>query len=280
MLSNEQIQEIFAWYGYYPLGVDGDLGKASKKARTSIETELSKYYNDGFKPSQMSEKRRYIAAVQVLLEDAGSEPGVIDGYIGHNTLEAWRDWAYKRANNGKKEIKRRAPVTGYTPPVRLNIPLQKDVKTFFGTPGKNTGTVRKNLTTVTFPFSFRIDYNLQQRTNKITIHKKIARQMKAALIEVHNHYGEKRWRELGLDRFAGSYNPRKIRGGSSWSMHAYACALDFFARPNGLRTRCPQALFCRPEYKAFLDIMEKHGFLPAIRLWGADAMHFQYARLK
>jgi len=83
-----------------------------------------------------------------------------------------------------------------------------------------------------------------------------------------------------VDRFAGSYNPRKMRGGSQYSMHAYGCALDFYAAPNGLRMRCPDALFCGPQYKPFLDIMEKHGLLPAIRLWGADAMHFQMARLR
>jgi len=70
-----------------------------------------------------------------------------------------------------------------------------------------------------------------------------------------------------------------MRGGSKWSMHAYGCAIDFYAAPNGLRTRCPKALFCGDEYKPFLDIMQSFDWLPAIRLWGADAMHFQVARI-
>lgn len=279
-MNNTQLQELYAAFGFYKLGIDGDLGPGSTAARNAIETKYAQYYNDGVKPSQMSKKRRFIAAGQVLLEVAGSEPGAIDGYAGHNTIEAWRDWAYKRANNGRKEIEPRRAIVGYKPITRGNIPLQRDVEKFYGVPGKTSGTVREQLTTITLPFSFRIDYNLSQRTNKITVHKKCARAVQAALTEVYNHYGEKRWRELGLDRFAGSYNPRKMRGGSQYSMHAYGCALDFYAEPNGLKMRCPHALFCGPQYKPFLDIMEKHGLLPAIRLWGADAMHFQMARLR
>jgi hypothetical protein len=86
-------------------------------------------------------------------------------------------------------------------------------------------------------------------------------------------------RGTGIDRYAGAYTHRKMRGGSNWSMHAFGCAIDFYAEPNGLRTRCPQDLFCGSDYKDFLDIMEAHEWLPAIRLWGADAMHFQRARI-
>jgi len=50
-------------------------------------------------------------------------------------------------------------------------------------------------------------------------------------------------------------------------MHPYRCAIDCFAEPNGLPMTCPQALFCGAPYKPFLDIMQDHEWLAAIRLW-------------
>jgi len=111
------------------------------------------------------------------------------------------------------------------------------------------------------------------------VHEAVADRLLGALLAVRAEYGPEGMRELGLDRYAGAYNKRRMRGGSKWSMHAYGCAIDFYAAPNGLRTRCPKALFCGDEYKPFLDIMQSFDWLPAIRLWGADAMHFQVARI-
>ena len=163
-----------------------------------------------------------------------------------------------------------------TAPSRSGIPSQSEVESVYGKPG---AAIERQLVLLQFPFKFRLDFNLRQRTNKVRVHKLGAPQLEKALIEVFNHYGEARWRELGLDRYAGAYNHRKMRGGNKWSMHAYGCAIDFYAEPNGLRTRCPHALFCGAEYQPFLDIMEANEWLPALRLWGADGMHFQRATL-
>jgi hypothetical protein len=93
------------------------------------------------------------------------------------------------------------------------------------------------------------------------------------------HYGYPKIQELGLNRFAGSYNHRKMRGGSSWSMHAYGCAIDFYAEPNGLRTRCPDALFCGQDYIAWFDIWESVGWTSLGRAIGRDWMHIQAASM-
>lgn len=269
------IQRILAATGYYKGGIDGDLGGLTEKAIEVIERTQKAQYP---KSNRWGWKRRAIASAQATLNAWGFEAGSVDGLYGHNTAEAYRAWDYKKAH-GKKEVVSRPTLKDYTPATRNSIPRQRDVESFYGTAGKTSGTIRKRLKTIKLPFQFRIDYNLRQKTNKVTVHEKVADSLEAALIEVYEYYGEKEWRRLGIDRYAGAYNPRKMRGGSRWSMHAYACAIDFFAAPNGLRARCPKAKFCGSEYKPFLDIMEKHGWLPAIRLWGADAMHFQAARL-
>lgn len=156
------------------------------------------------------------------------------------------------------------------------LPRQADVGTFYGTPGPE---IEKQLVMAVLPFRLRLDWALNETVNKVRLHRKCAAPFVAAMTEIFATYGLPKMQALGIDRFAGGYNHRQMRGGPSWSMHAYGCAVDFYAGPNGLKVRCPSALFCKPDYAPFLDIMEKHGWLPAIRLWGADAMHFQMARL-
>lgn len=269
------VQRLLAKTGYYTAGLDGVLGPQTLKAVEVIERTQKKQY-----PSNVrwSDKRRAIAAAQAVLNAWKYEAGAVDGLAGHNTLEAFRAWDYF-STHGKREAVRRPALKSYSPPKATKgsqLPRQRDVAKFYGRPGKD---IQRQLTSVILPFKVRIDWNLSSRTNRITVHRKCAPSLKTALIEVHKYYGEAKWRKLGLDRYAGAFNHRKMRGGSRWSMHAYGCAIDFYASKNGLRTRCPKALFCDREYKPFLDIMQAHGWLPAIRLWGADAMHFQRARM-
>lgn len=268
------VQKLLATTGYYKSGIDGDLGPKAKQAIEIIERTQSKQYSKD--PKKWGWKRRGFAAAQAILNAYKFEAGSVDGLIGHNTKEAYSAWTYKAIHKKREQVPR-PQLKDYTP--KNDIPRQRDCVKYYGTPGKNSGTVRKQIVTITLPFKLRIDYNLNQSTNRISVHKKAAPSLKAALIEVHKHYGLAKMKKLGIDRYAGAYNPRKMRGGSRWSMHAYGCAIDFYAAPNGLRASCPKALFCGPEYKAFLDIMEKHGWLPAVRLWGKDAMHFQRARM-
>jgi hypothetical protein len=274
-MNISDIQRILSKTGYYAGGIDNDLGPLTQNAIEVIERTQAHQYP---KAKRWGWKRRGIAAAQACLNVWGFEAGSVDGQAGVNTLEAFRAWEYKNVN-GKREVVNRPERKSYEPSKTIRRPRQRDVENVYGTAGKNSGTIRKRLKTIKLPFKLRIDYNLRQSTNKITVHKDVADDLEAALIEVHEHYGMDEMRRLGIDRYAGAYNPRKMRGGSRWSMHAYGIAIDFFAAPNGLRVSCPKALFCGDEYKPFLDIMEKHGWLPALRLWGKDAMHFQAARL-
>lgn len=268
------VQRILAATTYYKGGLDGDMGPQTQAAIEIIErTQQRQYMYDA---KAWSWKRRAIAAAQAVLNVWKFEAGEVDGYAGHNTTNAYQAWEFKRFHNKRETVVRRKASTRYD---KSRLPHQRDVKAYYGTPGKTTGTVRQQLTIVKLPFKLHIDYNMQQTTNKITVHKKAASSLRKALIATEAHYGLDGMHTLGIDRYAGAYNPRKMRGGTKWSMHAYGCAIDFYAKPNGLRMRCPEALFCGPRYKAFLDIMEEHGWLPALRLWGADAMHFQRARL-
>lgn len=270
-MDSRTLQQLIAAAGYYSHGIDGDFGAKSFAAMLAVEAKHAADYT--FDPTTTTETRRRTACAQACLTDLGHTPGTIDGWIGNNTTEALNAFLFKQTN-GTSEVVDRTPLS--TAPKSSTIPRQRDVATVYGTPGDQ---IKSRLVMIKLPFKLRIDYNLRQSTNKIRVHRDCAPQLEKALIEVHAQYGPDRMKELGIDRYAGAYNHRKMRGGSKWSMHAYGCAIDFFHGPNGLRTKCPDALFCGPEYKDFLDIMEDNEWLPAIRLWGKDAMHFQRALL-
>lgn len=259
------VQMLMAVAGLYSGGIDGIDGP---KTQRGVSQAL------GGRGERWSNKRRLIAAAQTILNDLGFEAGTVDGYAGHNTREALAGWHYERLH-GKREDVSREPSAGYRVDAS-SLPRQREVSAFYGTPGEQ---IKSRLTTVSLPFKLRIDYNLRQRVGRVTLHEKCAPSFVSAMIAVRAEYGADGMKALGIDRYAGGYNHRRMRGGSKWSMHAYGCAVDFYAAPNGLRMRCPEALFCGSEYRKFLDIMEAHGWLPAVRLWGADAMHFQQARL-
>ena len=267
-METTHIQMLLASVGYYDGAIDGDAGPLTRKAAQVIERNAKA--NRAVWPWP----RRLVAAAQTVLNAQGHDAGEVDGYFGHNTKEALISWLSIKA--GTVATVTRTPV--HHLPRHGTLPKQSEVAAFYGTPGPD-GTIEDQLAFATAPAPMRLDWALATTVTRLRVHEKCANALTTALAGVYAHYGDDAWRRLGLDRYAGGYNPRKMRGGTSWSMHAYGCAVDLFAPPNGLRTRCPKALFCGEEYKPFLDIMENHGWLPAVRLWGADAMHFQMARL-
>lgn len=264
-MNTSNVQMLLATANVYSGGIDGVAGQNTLHAVDLVLAGVG---------SGWSVDRRLVAAAQILLNDLGFEAGVVDGYAGHNTNNAFEQWLYQQVNGRRESVKRSQ--LQHQPKTTLDIPRQMDVAAFYGTPGAE---ITSQLTYVNLPFKLRLDWNLSEKITKLRVHRKCAPSLLAAMIEVHDLYGEERMAALGLDRYAGGHMHRKMRGGSKWSMHAYGCAVDFFAQPNGLRERCPKSLFCGDEYKPFLDIMENNGWLPAIRLWGADAMHFQMASL-
>lgn len=262
------IQALLASAGYYRGAIDGNAGPLTRQAAQIIER------NAGVNHTAWPWHRRLIAAAQAVLNAQGHEAGTVDGFVGHNTREALTGWLSAKAGT----VADVARTPAFDRPAPVELPRQSEVTAFYGSPGPG-GTVEQRLATATAPAPMRLDWALETTVTRLRVHEKCAPALTAALAGVYDHYGDTVWRRLGLDRYAGGYNPRRMRGGTRWSMHAYGCAVDFFAAPNGLRTRCPKALFCGAEYKPFLDIMESHGWLPAVRLWGADAMHFQMAKL-
>ena len=273
-MNPRDLQRLLAAAGYYNGAIDGIIGR---KTDTGVDIILRNHPTDLPATSRKwGEARRRIAAAQLVLKYAGYSVGEIDGFEGDLTRTGLLLWDHQQTYGSPLEIGKEKPAE--PPPKATKFPKQSECRSFYGTPGKG-GSVEKNLVIVELPFTMRIDYNLSQKSTRVQLHEKCADSAKAAMQQILNHYGETHLKKLGLDRNAGTYNPRKMRGGSNWSMHAYGCAWDFYAQPNGLTTRCPQALFCKEDYKAFFDIWEAHGWVSLGRAIGRDWMHVQAARL-
>ena len=109
----------------------------------------------------------------------------------------------------------------------------------------------------------------------LLVHKAARAGLESAYAQIQKEYGlDKMW-DLGLNTSSGTYYPRAKRNGTNPSIHSWGVAIDICAGSNGLDTKCPSALFCKQEYKRFIDIMEAYGWYSLGRSWGQDYMHFQ-----
>jgi hypothetical protein len=89
---------------------------------------------------------------------------------------------------------------------------------------------------------------LNTKVTRIACHEKVAVSLERVLQRVLDHYGAEQIRQLRLERFGGCYNPRKKRGGTAWSTHAWGIALDFDPERNKLQWGRDRAAFARAEY--------------------------------
>ena len=108
------------------------------------------------------------------------------------------------------------------------------------------------------------------------VHKDVAESLESALKEILSFYGEKKIKELRIDKnYGGLHMVRMKRGGSTYSLHSWAIAIDLNDKENSLNMGSDKALFAKPEYKKLLDIMEKYGWYNLGRYKNYDYMHFQ-----
>lgn len=139
---------------------------------------------------------------------------------------------------------------------------------FYGTPGPD---VERQLVPVVPPFKMYYD---GKPIKNIRFHRKAAPALTAALNEIWDHYGhdQKKIDALGISKYAGAYNPRKVRGSATkWSNHAYGAAIDLNAEENGFgkgHGSIPQPV---------IDAFKRQG-----ARWGGDyrgrtdPMHFEF----
>lgn len=259
--------------GFDPGPVDGQLGPRTEaaldRALRARRDDLSPPHADGI--LGRSRRRKVTAYIQLLAADAGIESGTVDGFWGPQT-----DYAFGELEHFEEHGELPHPWRDFEGPVANpnDWPLETgaELRAFYGEPGEPP------LVRIDAPYPLRLSWDLNQTVSRIACHEKVAASLERVLVGVRDHYGPDAIRELRLDRYGGCFNPRKKRGGTSWSTHAWAIALDFDPERNRLQWGRDRAAFARPEYDRWWELWEAEGWVSLGRVANFDWMHVQAAR--
>lgn len=255
-------QELLNTYTGSNLQAKGVWGTASNKAAFDFVGDVcvkGTMYNE-----------RWIA---LTLQRAANLSGVIphevkeDGWYGPVTIDA----AYRMMGADHVGWRPDELNINYTDVVnrpRCWTPSDKQMISKFGYPGSN-------LTIINLPYKMRLAWDLTTPVTKATCHKLFADPLEASLKEIHDAYGYEKIVALRLDRTGGIYNKRRKRGGSTWSAHAFAVAIDIDPDNNQLRWKKPRAKFSGDEYKPMRDAFARNGIMSLGECYDFDWMHFQ-----
>lgn len=225
--------------------------------------------------------KQYICALYFKENGVDVAVGTIDGLSGPNTRNAFD--TYNRMSEGGVAYTRPNPVTpapvvssptGYVInyAARKLLPFQSQMIAYYGQPGTNQVEMK-------LPYPFRLDWDPTTIVTKMTCHKLAVDDYSQIFETTLSHYGLDGIRQLGIDMWGGTLNIRKMRGGTSWSMHAWGCASDFLTATNDLRTPWKKAAFSKPEYVAFVNAWLSLGWVSLGLEHNFDAMHFQRAQV-
>ena len=111
------------------------------------------------------------------------------------------------------------------------------------------------------------------------MHAKVADSVGDVFERVHAHYGSAELKRLRLDLYGGCFFARKKRGGSTWSTHAWAVALDWDPERNQLKWGRDRASLDHSNYDFWWRAWEAEGWVSLGRTRNFDWMHVQAARV-
>lgn len=158
------------------------------------------------------------------------------------------------------------------PAPATRFPLQRECMAFYGGVGLHQ-------TSLVLPFPMLLAWDKGVVVRKITVHEKVHDSAARAFDRIAAAYDEAARKKLGLDLFGGSLNVRKMRGGSSYSMHSWGIAIDFDPERNQLAWGRDKARLAQTDAAEFWRIWEAEGWVSLGRAKNMDWMHVQAARL-
>lgn len=221
--------------------------------------------------------------VQLRLAELGFDPGPADGVLGKRTRKAIneaQDWHKLTADSdivddilwpeGVIESRHADPVQ----PLHSKNgpwPHESGVPAFYGAMGKH-------LKSLDLPYPMRLSWDLGTEIKRFSIHEKCHASAARCFKRIAETFDEKRRADLGIDILGGCLTaPRKKKGGSTWSMHSWAVAIDFDPVRNQLKWGRDKARLGQPDAVPFWEIWEAEGWYSLGRRENYDWMHAQAA---
>lgn len=272
-LVQQKLQEM----GHYAGEIDGERGTKTNAAVRKGLRDLP-----GDKPAGLnawSDKRQFIAFLQIWCQTEGIDSGLVDGRWGPQT-----DWAadalWQKRNQGAVDLWRDTLPSG-APGNPNNWPTQAGVTQFYGPHGaENFGpTPPPPLVNVPCPWKLKLAWDRGKSRSFFRVHEKVADSLARVLSRIDGAYSDAQKSEIGLDLFGGDYNARRMRGGSNWSMHSWGIAIDFDPERNQLKWGRDRARLAQRDCLPFWEAWEAEGWLSLGRAKNFDWMHVQAAHL-
>lgn len=229
-------------------------------------------------PADWSARRARIATFQLVCKDAGFDPGPIDGLWGQMTEFAYGDIAFFH-DTGERPLSFRDIVPLDTNP--NNWPTdrgdQSELFDFFDFNPNAGGSPASTI--VTCPWELVLDWDRSVKTRRIGCHPKLAGSLERVLTGIHGHYGTQMLNDMGMNIYGGCKAVRRKRGGSTWSTHSFAAAIDWDPGNNQLHWGWQKARMARADFLPFWGFWEAEGWLSLGRERNFDWMHVQAIKL-
>lgn len=261
--------------GHYKDAIDGKVGP---KTLDAIRKLLKSY---GIDANTWNNTRLRVAGEQALYRSLKIDVGGIDGIDDHVLGYARDAYAAKQTLNFRENVdvlvKEKVidptpvKVTGKVTPFR-SWPKQSECTRYYGKVGTNQDQC-------ILPFPMVIAWSPKQKIQKFSCHKLVKAPLERIFQRTLDHYGYEKIKELRLHYWGGCLNVRKMRGGSSWSMHSWGIAVDLDPENNQLRWGRDRATFARPAYNKFWEFVYDEGAISLGKERNYDFMHFQFSRL-
>jgi hypothetical protein len=215
---------------------------------------------------------------QLFLQSAGYKIPFVDGAFGPQTE---RETIKFQLKNGLKPDGIVGPKTWkFVTNVSSNTPLsQRWPKQGYTSMVNYYGPVGENQTSLELPYTMKLAWDKNATIKKMTCHQKCAKSFYNIFEKTLKHYGNAEIKKLRLDLFGGCLNVRRMRGGSSYSIHSWGAAIDLDPDNNQLKWGKDRATLAKSVYDPFWKIVEEEGATSLGKERNFDWMHFQFASL-